>query len=157
MIASLLAVMTSSTAGAITGGFFGWLNRREDRKVNDQNQAHELNMIKAQANAGQQTSEARAFEESQKPTGSIAGAIKSAVRPIITGVLYWYVWQFILILQEITGGLSTIDPVAALALYELIMLSIVNLASMATSWWFASRPSGATTISTDTKIFKKPT
>jgi hypothetical protein len=156
MIASLLAVMTSSTAGAITGGFFGWLNRREDRKVNEQNQVHELKMIQAGANAGQQTSEARAFEESQKTKGSFAGAIKSAIRPLITGVLYWYVLQFILILEGVIGTLTTIDPVLALALYESIMLSIVNLASMATSWWFASRPSGATTISKGTPIFKKP-
>jgi len=156
MIASLLAVITSSTAGAVVGGFFGWLNRREDRKVAAQDQEHDLNMIRANANAGQQTSEARAFEESQKTKGSLAGAIKSAVRPIITGVLYWYVWQFILILENVTGGLENVDPLAALALYEMIMLSIVNLASMATSWWFASRPSGATTIASGTRIFKKP-
>jgi len=155
MIASLLAIITSSTAGAITGGFFGWLNRREDRIVNVQNQAHELKMVQANANAGQQTSEARAFEESQKTKGSFAGAIKSAIRPVITGVLYWYVWQFIMILQDVTGGISQVDPIAALALYETIMLSIVNLASMATSWWFASRPSGATTISTSTRVFSK--
>jgi hypothetical protein len=155
MIASLLAVMTSSTAGGIVGGVFGWLNRREDRIVNIQNQAHELKLIQAGANAGQQTSEARAFEESQKTKGSFAGAIKSAIRPIITGILYWYVWQFILILQGVIGTLTTIDPAAALALYELIMLSIVNLASMATSWWFASRPSGATTIPSGTKVFNK--
>lgn len=156
MIASLMAIITSSTAGAITGGFFGWLNRREDRIVNAQNQTHELKMIQANANAGQQISEARAFEESQKTKGSFAGAIKSAVRPLITAILYWYVWQFILILQEVTGGLENVDPLAALALYEIIMLSIVNLASMATSWWFASRPSGATTIASGTRIFKNP-
>tara|TARA_R110000803_G_scaffold160382_2_gene224344 strand:+ start:47 stop:505 length:459 start_codon:yes stop_codon:yes gene_type:complete len=146
MIASLLAVITSSTVGGIVGGVFGWLNRREDRIVNAQNQTHELRMIQARANAGQQISEARAFEESQKTVGWFAAGIKSAIRPIITGVLYWYVWKFIVVLQDITGGLESIDPVAALALYEMIMLSIVNLASMATSWWFASRPSGANTI-----------
>ena len=146
MIASLLAVITSSTVGGIVGGVFGWLNRREDRIVNAQNQTHELMMIKARANAGQQLSEAKAFEESQKTVGWFAAGIKSAIRPIITGVLYWYVWKFIVVLQDLTGGLESIDPVAALALYEMIMLSIVNLASMATSWWFASRPSGANTI-----------
>jgi len=156
MFSSLLSVITSSTAGAVVGGVFGWLNRREDRKVAAQDQAHEIALLRAQANAGQQTSEARAFEESQKTKGSLAGAIKSAVRPVITGVLYWYVWKFIVILQDVTGGLEGVDPVAALALYEMIMLSIVNLASMATSWWFASRPSGATTIASGTRIFKNP-
>lgn len=156
MIAGLFSVITSSTAGSVVGGFFGWLNRREDRIVAAQNQVYELKLIQANANASQQTSEARAFEESQKTKGSFSGAIKSAVRPIITGVLYWYVWQFIVVLKNVTGGLESVDPVSALALYEMIMLSIVNLASMATSWWFASRPSGATTIASGTRIFKKP-
>jgi hypothetical protein len=146
MIASLLAIITSSSAGAVIGGVFGWLNRREDRIVNAQNQAHELSMVQANADAGQQTSEARAFEESQKTKSSIGAVIKSAVRPVITGVLYWYVWQFINILQDVTGGMSNLDPVIAFALYETIMLSIINLASLATSWWFASRPSGATMV-----------
>jgi hypothetical protein len=146
MITSLLAIITSSSAGAIIGGVFGWLNRREDRIVNSQNQAHELSMVQANANAGQQTSEARAFEESQKTKSSFGDAVKSAVRPVITGVLYWYVWQFIVILQDVTGGMSTLQPAVAFALYETIMLSIINLASLATSWWFASRPSGATIV-----------
>lgn len=149
------AVLGSTVLSGIVGGVFGWLNRREDRKTRAADQAHELKMIQATANANQQTSEARAFEESQKTKSSIGGMIKSAVRPVITGILYYYIYKFIKILEEVSGGLKGIDPAQAVALYEMIIISIVNLASMATSWWFASRPSGATTIPAGTRLFKK--
>ena len=51
MIESLMAIMSSSGVGAITGGLFGWLGRREDRKARASDQKFELDRIAAQSTA----------------------------------------------------------------------------------------------------------
>lgn len=142
MIESLLAVMTSSGFGAVTGGFFGWLNRREDRKTREADQVHEEKMIGLRANAEEQVSEARAFEESQKTLSKFADSVKAVARPIITAVLLWMTYQ---ILKELQGSFDMLDvfpPKEAMELYKAIVLNIICLASTAVSWWFASRPTG---------------
>lgn len=140
MIESLVAVLSSSGMGAITGGFFGWLNRREDRKTRRSDQEFELSRITAQSSADTQAADARAFEESQKTMSAVGGAIKSAVRPVITGCLLYMVYVIMIQLESITGGLSSFSPEESASIYREIVLSIVNLAAVAVSWWFASRP-----------------
>ena len=51
MISLLMEAMGSSSVGAIIGGGFGWLNRREDRKRSRADQDHELNMLHAGSDA----------------------------------------------------------------------------------------------------------
>ena len=145
MVESLLAVMTSSGFGAITGGLFGWLNRREDRKTREADQAHKEKMVGLRANAEEQVSDARAFEESQKTYSKFGGAAKSAVRPIITGYLMWMTYLILLELQTKIGLLDVFPPEEAMELYKQIILNIICLTSTAVSWWFASRPTGIQT------------
>ena len=140
MIESLMAVMTSSGFGAITGGVFGWLNRREDRKARSADQEFELNRLSAQSQADTEASEAKAFEESQITKSAVGGAIKSAVRPIITGALLYMTYGILMELEKITGGVAKMPPGEAAALYRDITLNIICLTSTAVSWWFASRP-----------------
>jgi len=142
MIEAIMAVLGSSTVGGIVGGVMGIFQRREDRKYQEQQNEFEIRRIKHESIAGVATSEARAFEHSQKPDPSIGGIIKSAVRPILTGILYYEVYVLIVAIESLTGGLSSIDSAELLDLYRTIVLSVLSLCSMATSWWFASRPSG---------------
>jgi hypothetical protein len=142
MIDAIMAVLGSSTVGGIVGGVMGIFQRREDRKYQEQQNEFEIRRIKHESIAGVATSEARAFEHSQKPDPSIGGIIKSAVRPILTGILYYEVYVLIIAIESLTGGLSSIDSAELLDLYRTIVLSVLSLCSMATSWWFASRPSG---------------
>ena len=142
MIEALLAIMSSSGIGAITGGVFGWLNRREDRKARRSDQTFELRKMNLQSKLDIVKADADAFVESQKTLSAWGGAIKSAVRPLITGYLMLMVHQILMELEDITGGISSLPPAEAYQLYHDITLSIVSLASMAISWWFASRPSG---------------
>jgi len=142
MIDAIMAVLGSSTVGGIVGGVMGIFQRREDRKYQEQQNEFEIRRIKHESIAGVATSEARAFEHSQKPDPSIGGIIKSAVRPILTGILYYEVYVLIIAIESLTGGLSSIDSGELLDLYRTIVLSVLSLCSMATSWWFASRPSG---------------
>lgn len=137
-------VLASSGFGAIVGGLFGWLNRREDRKTRAEDQKHQLDMVSANANADQLTSEARAFEESQKADPSLGGMIKSAFRPIVTAVLMYMVYQILMELQDINGGLSVFPPEQLAQMYRDIVLNIICLASTAVNWWFASRPTAIT-------------
>ena len=142
MIESLIAIFSSSGVGAITGGIFGWLNRREDRKIRLADQEHERSMVGLKSAAEVKSSEARAFEESQKTLSKFGDAVKSAVRPIVTACLMYMTYEILISLEKLVGGLTTLPPEDAVSLYKQITLSIISLTSMAISWWFASRPTG---------------
>lgn len=144
MLEALMTIMSSSGVGAITGGIFGWLNRREDRKARQADQEHERSMVGLKANADTQASEARAFEASQKTISKVGDAIKSAVRPVITGALLYMTWGILQELESLTGGISSLPPDQAVALYRDITLNIISLTATAVSWWFASRPTSIT-------------
>lgn len=141
MIEALMTIMSSSGVGAITGGFFGWLNRKEDRKLRQADQEYDLKRLSAQSQADVQASDARSFEESQKTVSAIGGMIKSTVRPIITGALLYMTYSILIELERITGGLQTFSGDEAIRLYRDITLNIISLTATAVSWWFASRPS----------------
>lgn len=141
MLEALMTIMSSSGVGAITGGIFGWLNRREDRKMRQADQEFELKRLSAQSQADVQSSEARAFEESQKTLSSVGGAIKSAVRPVITGALLYMTYGVLMELETMTGGLNSLPADQSVKLYRDITLNIISLTATAVSWWFASRPS----------------
>lgn len=144
MLEALMTIMSSSGVGAITGGIFGWLNRREDRKARQADQEHERAMVGLKANADTQASEARAFEVSQKTISRVGDAIKSAVRPVITGALLYMTWGILQELEGLTGGISSLPADRAVALYRDITLNIISLTATAVSWWFASRPTSIT-------------
>ncbi len=141
MLEALMTVMSSSAVGALAGGFFGWLNRREERQIRLADQKHERAMVTAQSDADTKTSEANAFEESQKTIGAFSAAIKSMVRPLITGALLYMTYGILTELQRMTGGLSNLPAEEAAAIYRDINLNIISLTATAVSWWFASRPS----------------
>lgn len=141
MIAELGTILASSGFGSVIGGVFGWLNRKEDRKDRENERRFKLEMIQAQANFEQQTSEARAFEESQKTLSVVGDALKSIVRPLITGVLLFQMYIILTSLETITGGIESIPVAEALDLYKTIVLNIISLTATSVSWWFASRPS----------------
>lgn len=145
MIEALLAIMSSSGVGAITGGIFGWLNRREDRKTRKRDQEFQLRKLNLESKLEVVTKEADAFVESQKTLSKVGGAIKSAVRPLITGYLMFMVHNILMKLEGVTGGISSLPPELAVQLYREITLSIISLTAMAVSWWFASRPSSIQT------------
>ena len=142
MIEGLLAVMTSSSFGAITGGLFGWLNRREDRKARAKDQDYELQRISSQNKADVSSSEARGFEASQVTTGSVSSAIKSAMRPVITGFLMYMMYGIYVQLEHLTGGIANFPAEESAEIYRTVVLNIICLTSTAVSWWFASRPTG---------------
>jgi len=146
MLEALMTIMSSSGVGAITGGIFGWLNRREDRKIRQADQAFELQRLEAQSKVNIQTSEAKAFEESQKTVSRVGDAIKSAVRPLITGALLFLTYGILMELKQITGGLSSLPVEQTVGLYRDITLNIISLTATAVSWWFASRPSSVNRI-----------
>ena len=141
MLEALLSIISSSGFGAITGGIFGWLSRREDRKVRKQDQQFRLEMVRVQSTAETATEEARAFTESQKTVSKVADLIKGAVRPVITGILLFMVYKVLVSLELITGGIASLPAAEAASLYRTITLNIISLTATAVSWWFASRPS----------------
>ena len=141
MLSSLMAIFSSSGVGAIIGGGFGWLSRREDRKLSEAEMKHKIDSAYAKMEANVEESEAVAFVESQKTISKFGDAVKSAVRPIITAILLWMTWSILQRLELMTGGIGDLPEAEAVALYNSITLNIISLTATCVSWWFASRPS----------------
>lgn len=140
MLDGIVSILSGSIGGSIIGMVGGFLNRKEETKNRKLDNEFQLAMLTAGANANQQDSEARAFEESQKTTSKFGDAIKSLVRPVITFLLLYQCYIILTSLEAITGGLSTLPGEMTLDLYKTIVLNIISLTATAVNWWFASRP-----------------
>lgn len=138
----LAAILGSSAVGSVIGIVGGWINRREDAKEAEKQRQYDLAKMRLSADIEVKASDAKAYYESQKTEGKVASAIKSAVRPVITGILMYQTYRIMISLEELTGGLVNLPEGEAFELYKLIALNIVGLTSTAINWWFASRPSG---------------
>ena len=155
----LLELLGSSGFGALTGGLFGWLGKKEERKNLEMQLKHEIelmqtktdsqikltqaniNLTKAEAQSEVEKSEARAFEESQKVISGFAENLKSVIRPAILGVLMYQTWILMTSLETLTGGLESLPAAEVLALYKVVVLSITGLTSVGVGWYFSQRTS----------------
>lgn len=155
----LLELLGSTAFGAITGGFFGWLTKREERESLKLKLDHEVSMVTAKTDAQVAISkmnieeaqvagallvdkvEAQAFKESQKPRGVISETIKSVIRPLILGLLMWQSYAIIQSLDAIAGGLENIPETEVIMLYKIVVISIISLTSTAVGWYFSTRTS----------------
>jgi hypothetical protein len=140
MLDGIVSILTGSIGGSLIGMVGGFLNRKEERKKQKEENDHTFRMVKENANAEQQGSEARAFEESQKSLSPKADFIKSLVRPVITFLLLYQCYLILTSLEAITGGLESLPVDMTLDLYKTIVLNIISLTATAVNWWFASRP-----------------
>jgi hypothetical protein len=141
MIEAIAQLLGSSAVGSAIGGVFGWLNRKEERKERESERKFQIEMLQAKANFEQLTSEARAFEESQKSKSGWSDVIKELVRPLITAALMYQVYIVLISLEELTGGMASLPAELSVQLYREIVLNIISLCATAVSWWFAARPS----------------
>jgi len=139
MFEALATVLASSGAGSIIGGIFGLLGRKEERKAREADHKFKLESMRLGGDIALETVDAESFKESQKTVSKIGGAIKSAVRPLITGVLLWQVYIILTSLEAITGGLEALPADITIELYRDIVLNIISLTATAVNWWFASR------------------
>ena len=139
MLEALGTILASSGAGSIIGGVFGFLNRKEERKLKELEHQFKLESMKLAGDVSVQLSEANAFTESQKTVSKFGGAIKSAVRPIITGILLWQTYVILTSLETITGGIESLPVDVSMQLYRDVVLNIISLTATSVSWWFAAR------------------
>jgi hypothetical protein len=151
----LLTLLSSSGFGAITGGVFGWLSKREERENMKIRYQHQVELIKAKSEAAVQTAEinhktqiievekeeTRAFGESQATTSSVAEVLKSIIRPAILAALMYQSYIIFQSLEKISGGVETLPAADVLGLYKIMVLSITGLTSVAVGWYFAQRTS----------------
>jgi len=154
----LLELLSSSVVSGLFGGLFGWLNKRTEQQSIKMKYDYDLAMLTAKTDAMVETAkigietakiagsllvekiEANAFKESQK-TSALGYTIKSAIRPVILGVLLYQMWVTLNSLETLTGGLSSLPEKDIIALYKVVILSIVGLTSMSVGWYFAARTS----------------
>jgi len=155
----LMDVLASSGFGAITGGLFGWLGKREERANLKMKFDHDLNMLQAKTDATIEVAkmgieeaknagmllvdkiEAKAFDRSQQSTSKWAANIKSMIRPIILGLLMYQTYRIIDSLESLSGGLESLKPEELASLYRIIVLSVTGLTATAVGWYFAARSS----------------
>lgn len=140
---ALLQIIASSGFGSIVGGLFGWLNRKEDAKMEIQRLSNQRSMVSLQSKAESAKYDSMAFMESQKTLSKFGDAVKSFVRPLITGVLLYMCYRIFISLESLTGGLEALETAELYQLYRDIVLNIISLTATSVSWWFAARPSGA--------------
>ena len=159
MLEGVIELLASGGLSAIVGGVFGFLNRKEDRRQLAQQQEHERHMAEFELNREVtladkgieraiadkdvfvESEEAKGFAESLKSKFRFSEIIKSCIRPLI---LFAYTYQTYLIwltLSALTGGIAALDPLYLQGLFEIVVLSILHMAIMAASWYFAQRPS----------------
>ena len=138
MFEALVSVLASSGAGSIIGGVFGLLGRKEERRSREADHKFKLESMRL---GGDIAVDANSFLESQKTVSKFGDAIKSAVRPMITGVLLWTVYNITANLETVTGGIESLPPELALELYKEIVLNVICLTATAVNWWFAARGS----------------
>ena len=139
MFEALSTVLASSGVGSIIGGVFGLLGRKEERRAKEVDNRFKLESMRLGGDIALETVDAESFKESQKTVSKIGGAIKSAVRPIITGFLMYYVYVILTGLEAITGGLEALPDQMVIEIYKDIVLNIICLTATAVNWWFASR------------------
>ncbi len=146
---SLLSDFLSSAGfGAIAGGFFGWLSRKEEREKTKIQNKHEIDMLEHTtqrdlllAEKAIERKEVDAFVESQKATGGFSDVIKGMVRPLITAVLLFITYDIYQALDKLTGGVAALPADQQYLLYKMLIQNIITLTATAVSWWFASRSS----------------
>lgn len=152
----LLDVINSTGLGAIVGGIFGWLGKKEERRNIKMKLDHDLNMIKAKTDhavsiakmtmeqaevAGRlavEKVEASAFKESQKTSSKWAENIKSMIRPIILSILFYHVYR---ILSELLPMIPSMTLEEKQELLKISIVSILGLTSTAVGWYYAARSS----------------
>jgi len=155
----LLTLLGSSGFGAITGGIFGWLGKKEERENMRIRYEHQIELIKArtasnvevaklqaqgrqmQAQSLVEAEEAKAFTVSQNTSSGFAEILKSLIRPAILGVLFYQSYIIFQSLEKISGGLSRLPVADVVDLYRIMILSITGLTSVAVGWYFAQRTS----------------
>ena len=139
MLEALGSILASSGVGSIIGGVFGLLGRKEERRAKEADYDFKLESQRLGGDIALETVDAESFKESQKTKSKFGDAIKSAVRPLITGLLMYYVYVILTGLEAITGGLEALPDQLVIDLYRDIVLNIICLTSTAVNWWFASR------------------
>lgn len=143
-----------SIIGLVGGAFSKWM---EHKAITARNQ-HELDMMNARtdlmiktAKVEQETAnvvgklavdkiEAKAFEHSQK-SSEIGNTVKAFVRPIILAVLAYFTYDIYTQVDSMVDGLNSLPEKSIVNLYKMIVLSIIALFSLGTSWYFAQRNS----------------
>ena len=154
----ILDIFASAGFGALTGGILGFLKSRQETKNLELKQSHEVAMLNAQTNAQIQLSdkqiesnkvkgvlavdkeEAKSFTASQKTT-SFGEAIKSLVRPLITGALLYVSYALVMKIDLLIGGMDSLPQIELIALYKIVILQIFGLTGICVGWWFSTRTS----------------
>lgn len=152
--------------GALGGLLGGWLAKREQRKLleltNDQERfmadidlkrdtlEHQqalavldkkVEHAQAEGEIAADIKASEAFADSQKinPGTRVGAMVKSAVRPVITGLLLYMTWDIYMTVYTLVDGFEGLSADVLQNLFVYIVHSIIFLTITATAWWFASR------------------
>lgn len=172
MVESLIAILSSSGLGGLIGGFFGWLNRKEERKDKELEFTHQIQMAnlalqeaglmnqhqldiaksrldetKVKGEQEVEKTDANTFGESVKQSFKVIGikfvdAIRFLVRPVITVYLLVHVSILAYHISALVGGLEALPMDELMYLYRYVIAQSFFLATTAVTWWFSSRKSG---------------
>jgi len=169
MLSSVLGFLAAPGFGLVTGLFGAWITKREERKQQEIDNAHEEKMAEIdaiEANAERVHSLAMADKQLQvtetegeialdiaemgnaglaiaalaRPSGiPYVDAALRFVRPLITVYLLAVVSYFGYLPYDLIGGLEALPTAELVGLFVYLIEALIVLATTATGWWFGSR------------------
>jgi len=173
MLDAILGIASSSGLGAVVGLVGSYLAKREQRKITEMNQSHELligeldlkrdsaeatqallmadkqiEQAEAEASIQNEVQAGHAFVASQvaasKSSGSVlVDSVRNLMRPAITIYLLVIVTVITYQLNVLLGGLVSLPVDELYKLYSHVINQAVFLTVTAVLWWFGSRGSKA--------------
>jgi len=151
-------LISSAGFGSIIGLAGGVFTKYMEQKAIRESNRHELAMMGARKDLMIETAklemetaelvgklavdkiEAKAFETSQK-TSQLGNTIKAFVRPILLFTLGYFTWDIYNKIDTMVKGLDSLPTNDLLAIYKIVVLSIISLFTLGYSWYFAQRSS----------------
>tara|TARA_R110002096_G_scaffold174100_1_gene349821 strand:+ start:695 stop:1219 length:525 start_codon:yes stop_codon:yes gene_type:complete len=169
MLDAIIGIASSSGLGAIVGLVGSYMAKREQRKLDEMNNVHDVRMAKidmerdaaesaqalqmadkqieqsqAEAEIASEVSAGEAFTASQLMANQASGVtwvdgLRSLMRPLITIYLLVIVTYITANLHTSLGGLDALAQADLFKLYTHIINQTVFLTVTAVLWWFGSR------------------
>ena len=172
MIEAIMGLASSSGLGVITGVIGNAVGRWQERKQQEQEARHEIEMrnldlremelqhsqqleladkqieqAETEGKIAADVADAEAFTQSikaaQAPTGiAWVDAVRALTRPVITLYLLAVTTYTAVVVFSEVGGLSALPADRLLQTADLVIQQVLFLATVAVTWWFGTRRQG---------------
>lgn len=162
MITEIAEFLAAPVVSGVVGVIGGYLNKRQELKAIEQQNAHALAMEKSKRETAITVSKlsveeakvvgslrveeinAQSFRESQKTISKVGDSIRAIVRPLILAATGYMVYINLEAAEKIVSKAGGISQESAGQLYSTSVVAMLSLFTMACGWYFGERTSKIT-------------